>query len=37
MSSRTSEKFISRTGFTLIMVLAATLPISAFAVVLQAF
>lgn len=37
MSFPTSEKFIDRTGFTLVMVLAAIVPVSAFAVLLQSF
>jgi hypothetical protein len=37
MSLQTFEKLVARAGFTLIMVLAATVPVSAFAVLLQSF
>lgn len=37
MHSYNSEKLVDRAGFTLVMVLAAVVPVSAFAVLLQSF
>lgn len=37
MHTYNSDKLVQRAGFTLVMVLAAVLPVSAFAILVQSF